>query len=481
MSPLENKKRKEIIVRSSNAQIDQIFFIDGSDNSKAKSVSQFVNLSRSANFVDGSIVRSLDRVGYSPRVKICFDRPGNHHFTVKCLPLDGNAKYSSEELARNARFKWQSEPKSYTTDSGGSLILPAQDFYVSAAGHDRYFFQATDDSGKTITTGNLEVQRLIYYIELKMRSLSTCAKDLSIAQEEYTKHNIKLLKLPSVEMTYMPNIGHDEKGKFLDHATTAFRSSDAVNKAPHVIAIAYTGQLAVKKDGIRMLETSIQVGPNATPVIIQVKEKTPSSPLPEHRFLWKGLTENDSWFVSARFVKEGGKLTDVIQIPLEKCSALPMPETSQSSMEVSIDVSDLPKAIGSIELIVNVVDKMRAGMAFGGMNLICVCTMAWWETIEQTEQNQIIIHELGHKIGMVADGRRKLPDKPPTWYDNEKGHVGDHCFHGLPANRSRYDLNGDEKQSKCIMYGTTNGRSDFCINCAPIVRKLDISEGWDPL
>lgn len=482
MSPIENKVRKEIVIKSSSAQIIQIAFLDGGDNSQVQRIKQFVNLSRSDSFVDGSIIRNIDRLGNKPRLKVNFNKPGNHRFAVKCLPLDGNASYTEGELARNVRFRYQSEPKSYTTDSNGSLILPLEDFHISAAGKDRYVFQATDSNGHTVSTGDLEVQRLIYYVELKMRSLRSCAQDLSTVDKEFAKHNIKLCKLPSVEMEYMPNIGHDEAVIFLDNASKAFRSSDAIRKNPHVVAIAYTSQLAVKKANHRILETSVVVGPGQAPVHIEINGQIPGEKLSKKYYLWQGLKQNEVWFVSARYIKDDGTLADVIQIPAKKCIAVP--ETAESplvSNVVSVDVSELPKGTGAIELFVNVVDKMRGGLSFYSSNLICVCTQAWWTTVDEAVQNQIIVHELGHKIGMVAVGRGDLPDKPQTWYDEAKGHFGNHCFSGLSPNQKRYDSSDDLEKTKCVMYGTANQKSEFCINCAPVVRKLDFSNGWEPL
>jgi len=64
---------------------------------------------------------------------------------------------------------------------------------------------------------------------------------------------------------------------------------------------------------------------------------------------------------------------------------------------------------------------------------------------------------------------------------NEQDHVGNHCFHGLPANQTRYDSPSYVTRSKCVMYGSANGVIDFCVNCAPAVCKADLSDGWRPL
>ncbi|MDB5746959.1 MAG: hypothetical protein JWP72_1807 [Massilia sp.] len=480
-NPVENKVRKEIRVKVGPAGIARIVFLN-SDGAEAHSVKQFVNLSGADSSVDGKIVPNVYRAGNKIRLKVVFNKPGTYPFMVKCEPLGGNAQYTPGELARNARFAYQKEQNSYTTGSDGSLALPLEDFFVGAAGKDRYVFRATDASGVTVSTGILEVHRLIYYVELKMRSLTSCAASLALVEQVYAKHHIKLLKLPAVEMAYMPNIGENDAEAFQADARRAYAKSLAVGKQPHVIAIAYTGHLAVKKANLLVSKPSVAVGPGSAPALITISTQPDASSLiPEPYFLWHGLGLGESWFVSARFTKAGGSAADAISIPREKCTPLPSsPALPQGANAVQIDVSALPLATGKIELVVNIVDRMRGGISFFGGNLICVCTKAWWSTVDTKMQNEVIVHELGHKMGMVADGSGKLPDRTVSLYDDAKGHRGNHCFHGLSATQSRYDSSADASRSKCVMYGAANGFSDFCVNCASAVWKVDLSDGWEP-
>lgn len=481
MSPIENTVRKEIVVKSEASRIIEIAFLDGESTAKKASVQQYVNINRSDRFVEGKVVPNSDRLGNKPRLKVSFSKPGAHQFTVKCRPHAENSRYTDGELARNSRCTYQKEQKAYTTENDGSLVLPIDDFFVSPAGRDKFVFEATDSGGQTVSTGNLEVMRLIYYIELKMRSLTSCANNLSIVEQEYAKHNIKLVKLPAVEMEYIPNIGRGEGAKLLQKAEKAYASSKAIEKQPYVIAIAYTSHLAVKKQNHRIIEPSIKVGPGCAPVVIDIVGEAASSDSPVDFYLWQGLND-DNWFVSARYLKEGGTRADLIQISQDKCTpVLEKASHIKAARTVSIDVSTLPPSTGTIELIVDTVEYMRAGVAFEGMNMVCVCTEVWWKPVDERDQNKTIIHELGHKIGMVPDGRRTNLDKPSTWYDDAKGHFGNHCFNGLSPNLPRYDGDVDDSKVKCVMFGAMTDKSAFCANCAPIVCKADLSDGWDPL
>jgi hypothetical protein len=477
-NPFENLERKEVRIKVGSERIARIVFVNG-DGTETNSVKQFVNLSRADSFVDGKVVPNLDRAGAKVRLKVYFNKPGTHRFTVKCEPLDGNAKYTPGELGRNSRFGYQKERNSYITASDGSLVLPLDNFYVGAAGKDKYVFRATDAGGTTVSTGILEVHRLIYYVELKMRSLTTCATSLASVERTYAKHNIRLEKLPAVEMAHLHNLGEGDEQAFLANAKSAYSKSLAVGKQPQVIAIAYTSHLAVKMTDLVVPKPSVTVGPGSSPVEVVISRYVPSHVFPEFHYLWQGIVPGESWFVSASFLKDGGKPADAIRIPLGKCTPVPDGHPQKSKI-VRVDVSGLPRGTGTIELVVNVVQRMRGGLSFSGGNLICVCTKAWWKNTDAKMQNDVIAHELGHKLGMVSDGTGKLPDKIVSLYDDNKGHRGNHCFYGLSANQKRYGSSSDLFGSKCVMYGETNSKSDFCVNCAPAVLKVDLTDGWRP-
>jgi hypothetical protein len=467
-----------LVVRK-KPKIVSIAFLDGGDAIEVASAIQFVNLARAPAFIDGAVVANLDRSGHTPRIKVRFDRPGAHRFTVKWLTRGANAAYTSTEKARNARFRYQDQEKAYTTAGDGSKILPLADFFVSAAGKDKFTLEARDDHGISVRSGELEVHRLVYYVELKMRTLTTVATSLVAAEAEFGKHNITLVKLPAVAMDHMPNIGANDNEAFMTKARAAYQTSEAVGKQPCAVAIAYTGQLAVRNPNQVMVRTPVRVGPGEAAVDIPVVALGLTTARVERRHLWQGLVPGESWFVSAKFLRTGGLPADAVDLPLALCTAVPqLRSIPDRSNTVRVNVSTLTPATGTITLIVNVVDRMRAGLSFSGGNLICVCTKAWWIDENTASQNQVIVHELGHKFGMVPTGGGKLPDKTASWYDSSKGHVGNHCFFGNAAGQARYDAATDIERSQCVMYGGANDTSAFCTECATSVRKVDLSDGW---
>lgn len=97
---------------------------------------------------------------------------------------------------------------------------------------------------------------------------------------------------------------------------------------------------------------------------------------------------------------------------------------------------------------------------------------------------------MGHRFGMVAyghrsdiDGHRKLPDGPANFYSdatgvNYGGHRGPHCGKGATYDSATDWWSGDPK---CVMFGangigSNDAPKEYCDECTPIVRKLDLSE-----
>jgi hypothetical protein len=453
------------------AKLVSVEFLDGSDTAELKGTGQqFVNLPKDPKWVDNTNVKNLDRLSRRARVKVTFDQKGAHPFKLKLLPGPGNAAYSAGEKARNDNFKYQDQQKEYVTDGDGTKII-RQDFFVTAAGLDSYTVEGEDQHGNKQTSKPVQTQRLVWYQQLKMKNVKA-ASSLATFESEFAKHGIRLVSLGDKEMDHMPNISTGDSETFKTKARTAYTASSAARKEPYVVAIAYTDHLAVKDSGQVVVKSDVEVGPGKPAVEIPITKDGNA------KYLWKDIVPGEGWFVSAGYLSNEAGAKEVA-IPEAKCTAVPLRASAPSMCnKVKIDVTGLPAGKGTITLKVNWVNRMRGGLEFPGGNLICVCTRAWWQDASNDKQNQILIHEMGHKVGMVADGTGTGPDKVATWYNDAKGHVGPHCHNGLPADQARYDGSGDLAKSTCVMYGATNGKTAFCANCAPTVRKEDLGKGW---
>jgi type VI secretion system secreted protein VgrG len=277
----------------------------------------------------------------------------------------------------------------------------------------------------------------------------------------------------------------------------AYDKSEGKAKDPYCIAIAYTDHLAVKDVNKRIPKNGVIVGGN-TPVNILIEDDNTN----QRYALWNNIVTGEDWFVECFFLKDGGDVTtDKRTITKDKCTLVQRQGASIGYYDsVNIDVSNLPAETGTIILKVNWVNRMRAGISLGDINFIAVCTRVWWETSRMTNkrQNEVMIHEVGHQIGMVPftggpynRGNNTevtgMVDKtkldPPEFQYTGKGHEGSHCSSGLTQEQrdvEDYRLIRPVPAPDCVMYGSTNDCSSFCTGtngCAKAVKKLDLSNG----
>ncbi|MCH9680711.1 MAG: hypothetical protein K0V04_04685 [Deltaproteobacteria bacterium] len=468
--------------------------LDGSDTKVlAADRRQFVNLPRDAKWVDAAAgPKNIDRLHIKMRVLITFDRAGAHNFKLKLVPDSTNVVYTGAEKGRNPLFKFQDQEKSYTTEGDGTKIVPLDDFFLDVAGGHLFTFEAEDDFGNKVQSTEVEVSRLFYFQELKMTG-SPCATTVSPLVSEFSSNFMVIHPLPSVPMTRIENVSRSaaDNAALKSAARTAYAGSTAPSKEPYAVAVAYTDHLAVMTAGHVVTKANIIVGSHATinPVPIPIVNAAG-----RNKYLWKGIVTGEKWFVSAVYQSDpvvppspvpavpGAPPPVAVApppVPMTEADFTPVPDSPRypdRCKSVEVDVSKLPRGRGTITLTVNIVDMMRGGLAYPGTNLVVVCTKAWWVPKNTTDQNQIMIHEVGHKVYMVSDGTGKLPDKPAKHYTG-RGHRGDHCHQGIALATTFSSTTG----TTCVMFGATNGVSTFCSDCSPAVVKMDISDGWSAL
>lgn len=463
------------------AKLKKLEILEGApDTFLTKNAEQFVNLNADAKWVDNKIITSEDRLGHEPRLYVEFDLPGVSEFTLKAVGQSKNEIYTSDEKSRNAKFKFLEAEKKYQTESNGKLTIT--DAFIDIAGENKFHFEAEDSQGTKLKSKTLEVKRKLFIQEIKMSGDSgkTAASSIKTATKEFNKQGFEMETLTAVNMTEMENIGPSEEASYLSNVQAAYKTSDGKKKEPYTLTIGYTSNLAVKTTGQALSKTAVKVGPKAPKPKIKFAIAGPgkTNPAVSSKPLWQKIITGEGWFEKCEFKDAATGV--VTKIDEKHCKAIPVNSANPNfCIEVEVDVSKIATPqTGKLTLTVSWVDRMRAGLSFNSNNLICVCTKAYWQTMSASDQNEVIIHEFGHKIGMVPDGSGILPEKTATFYDSSKGHVGTHCHKGIPAGQARYDSNADAALSACVMYGSTNGHSAFCDNCSVAAKKQDVSAGW---
>ena len=470
--------------RVRGAKLVRVELLEGAeDKFLTADADQFVNLDDDWKWVDSTTVSSSDRLGHEPRIFVEFDLPGVSKFKLKLIGDGGNTEYTDEEKSRNSRFCHLEEETDYQTESNGKVVIT--DASVGAAGLNSFYVHCEDKSGGSDNSVILTNKRKMFIQEIKMKGEvgDDAASDVNTVVAEYAKQGYELETLGRAEMVSMENIDVNDSNTYKNNVRAAYAETDGKKKEPHTLVIGYTGHLAVKTEGREIIKKNVEVGPGKAAVDIGIAGPGKTNPTVRAKYLWQNIVSGEGWFEDAYFQQKRGlrgffAIKD--KIPESLCTAVPLNAGNpHMSRKVRIDVSKMKsRSSGKIVLVVSWVDRMRAGLSFGGNGLICICTKGWWRKKDTAAQNQVVIHEMGHKIGMVPSGAGSLPDKPPTFYDSDKGHVGTHCHHGIPSGQGRYDSAADSNLSDCVMYGATNGHSAFCDHCSESAKKQVVDDGW---
>jgi type VI secretion system secreted protein VgrG len=139
---------------------------------------------------------------------------------------------------------------------------------------------------------------------------------------------------------------------------------------------------------------------------------------------------------------------------------------------------------GTLRVSYHKIGYQRGGLSIPKTNLCAVATRINGKPKDASGQNQILIHELGHQIGMVPShdpqgnvGPRSAAelDRHANQYEG-KGHNGSHCCNGLDAMATDY-LKVKEG-ALCVMFGSVRAPTTFCVDCASAVRRKDLSAGF---
>jgi hypothetical protein len=364
-------------------------------------------------------------------------------------------------------------------------VASGVELYTTVGGKDKFKIKARDNCGTEVSSKTVETRRIIYIQEFKMNSsvtsttpLASITSSLNILKSEYLTHGIELIDLASQSIPYMSNIANS------DLATLQGNVNITSNKQPYVIGVVYTGHEAMKDRnvphpplGSSAASITYSVGIGQPSIVKDVKKLNGDS-----TYLWKDIEPSEDWFVSAVYIPDGAGSPILIPksriIPIPEYPVSTYPHLSDRCNQISIDVSHLPTGTGKIKVLLNVVNRFRGGLALGSTNLVCICTKSYWQKSSSSSQNNVTIHEIGHKVGMVSDGTGIKPDKVSSYYW-ATGHIGAHCSTGLSATELiTTDYKSHTSSSTCVMFGTGNGFSNFCVNCAPAVKKTDITGGF---
>lgn len=463
---------------------------------------QWVNLEKDEAYAKDSDIGSVDRCG-ALSLKALFEKDGVPlNFTVRAVPSGGdNVQYNEEEQKRNPNFRMPTEVIGLGSEKE---VLLEDSVKLPAAGGNKYKLEAKDANGTTVESVEVEAKRKLYYQVLTMDDANGSVPAYSLAPMEShaEQHYIKLQKTGAQgKLPYRKTISMHPGGNAADFARdvrAAYNIDDLHKKVG--FAAVFSDYIAGWAD----YEVAEVVALGASSAsIVSAKNVTVTSNFD----LWYGLDDaNDAaqeWLVDAvaEFSDPASGSSQTYFIPRENVSiAGPKYHSYGGYRKVSIARDEgLNRLLGNTQgtvtftLELKVVGGWTNGFSWrpwrDELRLITCSKRPAWEDMSNKTKEYTWNHEVGHRFGMVAYGNRSdlpdfgnLPDGPPELYNNADGlnyggHRGAHCGKG-----ATYDSGTDwwSGQPECVMFGANgiaghHAPKEYCGDCAPIVRKLDLS------
>lgn len=443
---------------------------------------QWVNLIKHSTYVEDDIA-SEHRIGRF-KVKCKFSKAETALIKLRIVAEGSdNSVYTQSEERRNLNYKLiKSQPKITTGETESEID---QDFWLPAGGGNKYKVEALHNGKVVASTKIIESRRRLYYQIITMKGLKIPAS-FSAFEDEYwneaKKYYIQLKNIGNAEIDLIENIGSNADTNVLRERVKAVYEGKYDYGTPgsyktFTTSIVFTDHLAVK-DGGKTLRFTINGNfAKGSTLTIPIKYATRGKPVRKH-YLWRDLVTGEGPNISVNFTDNNGASHNVTADV-----SLGAVEVGASGIStLKLDTSNFPDSFfsdatnsGSLTVTVDAVNRMRAGIALGD-NVIVICTKAWWRDTPTDKMIDVMVHEVGHKVGMVSDGTGKKIDTTSTHYTGQ-GHRGGHCSNGYSydAGTSVWSAGAG---SKCTMYGSTNGVREFCDKCEPAVRKTDCDVEW---
>lgn len=465
---------------------------------------QWVNLEKEDIYAADADVGSKDRCG-KLTVEAVFqkaDVPLN--FKMSVTPVGGkNAVYTAAEETRNNNFKMTRGANNIS--GSGTTVKIEETMKLPAAGGNKYKIEAKDANGKVVFSEEVETKRKLYYQVMTMDDANGSVAAYSLAQMEQhsLKHFIVLQKTGAQKkIAYQKTITMHAGGNIGQFGTNVQTAYDLDPKLKDV-GIAAIFSDYISEMGTHTFTASQVIG---TPSPLITTTPTELKVFGD-MYLWHGLDDAEDiakkWFISGEVEyvdPTNPAATTTYMIPranIDLDGAAAFTHGGYHKVKITRDAglnAILSKASGviNISIEVNIPVGWTNGFSWspGGADLITCAKRTLWEDMPANTQEYTWNHEVGHRYGMVAygdkagiTGHAKLPDGPSTLYGenrgvNDKGHAGPHCEKGAVYAPLTGQWTG---APLCVMFGqngigATHAPKEYCVECDPIVRKLDLAK-----
>lgn len=464
-------------------------------------VEQWVNLPRESQYVEDEIsdIKRLDFV----RFKVKFKKALLSGYKLEIRKVGGAnfENYEANEQKRNINFKVVGLPGVLTND-GATEVTYEYEIYLNAAGDNEYEIVATHKGKEVTSPFTVKSRRKLFYQVMKMQTCPTVS--MKRMEDEFwnpgRKHYIKMKKKGAKStVKLIPCLDDKTDDEFIKESAKGYTLH---THKPYAFGMTFVNYIA-------------------TPEVLTITKEakfTPGNPewtVDLDRYLWWELSPKDDlfnrWYIDIQLWFEPDSnpaAKDIAKIPKSMVEPFgPAKGAYGGRKQIKFNTPDfcfskgfLKQTAGKwkVQMKLVCVEGFSGGFAYNNINLLAICTKAWWNpSIDGAVQT--VIHEVGHKVGMVAHGdkpaygstpaeisasaarKNTLPNAPPKLYGDVRGtndqeHMGSHCAKGATFEVGQ----GWSGSPGCTMFGAdaigaNKTPEGFCSDCSKAVRKLDLS------
>jgi len=373
---------------------------------------------------------------------------------------------------------------------------------VPAAGNNFYQVSARDCGQHVVTSEYIFTRRAICVRVFRGDDDRANPIDLTAVRTEFDRLGIEI---DLAAETALPSIIKNVNGTATDllnwvqACKTPYLNAYTSILEPFVVAIFVANQFNEKSD-LTMTVPSVDVGPGATASRLNIVNGTGHA-----QPLWHFIETGRTWLRSATFVSNNpfDHMTPNIDITAGFLAAATEVNTNgvASSLDVNWPAVHGTAMRGTLTLNLSCgAFSTRLGFVPSGTNFIGLTRYNYSNLHALAALQHIIIHEMGHMIGMVAGGYAKPGrttrkaaqdgvDEHAYYYDSVdnsfavydfldctrfQSHRGPHCHYPLTKPISDTSM----PNASCVMLGQPGTTSAFCTHCVAAGRRVDFGPGF---
>jgi hypothetical protein len=477
-------------------------------------VKHYINLHAKDLFVERGI-ESLDRLGPGVYLRAKFQKVDPMLVSFRVVMVSETSPYTASEKQRNIWYALQ-EPIGLDINEGDEMNATCVALLPPSGGA-VYKIEARAGDKTVASTDEIETWRRLFFQVFHMTGVSVPGLQPTI--DYYKTLFIEWLDCPAGQTTEIPFLEHATQNNLVNFVIPKY---GLLSREPWALALVFSNSLP----GI----SEIEVGGPVFSGNVDLPSKWFSGndeliyELPEGRYVWWKINPVDDAANGGKgiWLRGDGKLTidgkDVV-VPKASITIVTSHSLRNGNGFNRLKIK-LPEAARNQNLLFGksakltltlwVVDGFAGGFAMGNQNLLTVALTSWWRKAQDNktdnERLQVLNHELGHKVGMVAKGGRRFGgpyelDAPDKLYgdidiiyagpnpsrqlkdelkvhNNAKGHRGAHCERGATGKKEG-DVWKWTGTPACTMFGATStddalSPHKFCSPCSKIVVRQNL-------